>query len=117
MADQTSVVVPVRSAWLSRINQIAVGLFGLVLPIGAMTPFLPEPYKGYALTAVSVLGAFSIWYYKTFQTASVTPSAVANATTPTPNLTAAMSSAGIAETDQTAVLNAVSLAAATKKPQ
>lgn len=114
MADQTSVVVPVRSAWKSRINQIAIGVFGLALPIGALSPFLPDPYKGEALAAVSILGAFSVWYYKTFATASVTPSAVASATTPTPNLTDAMRSAGIPEVDQTAVLNEVSLAAAKK---
>lgn len=114
MADQTSVVVPVRSAWYSRINQIAVGLFGLVVPIGALTPFLPEPYKGYALTAVSVLGAFSIYYYRTFGTASVTPQALSSASTPTPNLTAAMNSAGISDDAQVDVQNALSLASAKK---
>lgn len=114
MADQTSVVVPVRSAWKSRINQIAIGVFGLALPIGALSPFLPDPYKGEALAAVSILGAFSVWYYKTFATASVTPSAVANSTTPTPNLTDAMRNVGIPETAQTDVLNELSAANARK---
>lgn len=107
MADP--VIVPVKSAWLSRVNQIAIGVFGLALPIGALAPILPPPYQAYALAAVSVLGAFGIWYYRTFQTASVTPTTAASAASATPTITQIMRNANVSADSQADVLNEIEL--------
>lgn len=101
MADP--VIVPVKSAWSSRVNQIAIAVFGLAVPLGTLTPFLPEPWKGYSLTVVSLLGAFGIWYYRTFQTGSVTPQSVSQAS----SAVSAMAAAGVSEHLQTETLNAL----------
>lgn len=115
MTVQTPVVVPVRSAWSSRINQIAVAVFGLAVPLGTLTPFLPEPWKSRALAAVSILGALGIWYYRTFATASVTPSAAASDSTPTPTLTQVMRAGGSSEEKITDALNAAQLSSTSQK--
>lgn len=99
------VVVPIRSAWSSRINQIAVGLFGLAVPITALTPILPDKYKPVAIAAASFLGAVSIWYYKTFGTASVTASSVAQNASAN-SLETVLRTAGVSETQITDSLNA-----------
>lgn len=111
-ANSAPVVVSVRPAWKSRINQIAVAVFGLAVPIGSLTPFLPQPYKGYSIAAVSILGAFGLWYYRTFQTSSVTPSSVASITTRTPALSDVMRAAGSSETSISDALNTESAAEA-----
>src|SRR6185312_14750515 len=110
MADTTQqhVVVPVVAAWKSRINQIAVAVFGLAVPIGSLTPFLPQPYKGYEVAAVSILGAFSLWYYRTFQTSSVTPSSVPTSTQTYNTIVTAARNAGLSEEKITDLLNSAS---------
>lgn len=109
MAEPTQhVAVPVVAAWKSRINQIAVAVFGLAVPIGALTPFLPEPWKSRSLAAVSILGALAVYWYRTFQTASVTPSSVPTLAPTVTTLAAVAKNAGLSEEQQTELLNMAS---------
>lgn len=109
MAASTSVVVPVRSAWASRINQIAVAVFGLAVPIGALAPILPDKWKPYAVAAASFIGGVGIVYYRTFGTASVTPSSVANPALSTPTIGQIMERANVPLDAKADILNQIEL--------
>lgn len=107
MASNPQVVVPVKSAWSSRINWIAA-ITGAGSLITAFLPFIPQEYQGKAVAAVALLGAVGVWYQRTFQTTSVTPSSVP---TPTPNFTTVVTAArnaGLSEEKITDLLNSAS---------
>jgi len=109
MSASTSVVVPVRSAWASRINQIAVAVFGLAVPIGALAPILPDKWKPYVVAATSFLGGVGVVYYRTFGTASITPQSVANPSTSTPTIGQIMQRANVSQDAKADILNQIEL--------
>ncbi len=85
MSEPTSAIVPVKSAFWSRINWAAlISLVAGVLSIWGIA-FPPEAQEAilklvYAISnAITVLGPFAIVIFRTFFTKSVTPSAVSDA--------------------------------------
>lgn len=75
-----TVVVPVKSAWSSKINWIASVSALLVSAnelLNQLAPFAPPQYAHDITIAIAVVGAISTVIAKTFYTTSVTPSAAA----------------------------------------
>lgn len=98
------VIVATKSAWKSKVNWIAA-LTGLGVVITQLMPFIPAEYQGKATAAVALIGAIGVWYAKTFQTDTVTPSSVTTAL----SAVDAMRSAGVGENQITDALNASQL--------
>ena len=72
----TAVAVPIASAWQSKINWTQ--LAGVA--ISAATAFsgvLPEQYAVPAALAIQTAQSLLTWYFKTFQTTTITPSSAA----------------------------------------
>lgn len=65
--------VAVKSAWYSKVNWIAAAT-GLSAAIAEFTPLFPDPLAGKISATCAFVGAIAIWYTKTFQTTTITPS-------------------------------------------
>lgn len=72
-----SVTVPVESAWWSKINWTqAVGLLSTVLTVTAGHGLDPATQVS-IVAGIQGVQSLVTWYFKTFQTTTVTPSSAA----------------------------------------
>ena len=69
-------VVPVKSAWASKINITAIVSALLALAVGVGLE-IPEPVKVQILTITGVVGPIIVGILRTWFTASVTPTVAA----------------------------------------
>jgi hypothetical protein len=70
------VAIPVASAWESKINwtqAVGLAISGLTMFTGA----LPPQYAVLGGLAVQTLQGLATWYFRTYQTATITPSSAA----------------------------------------
>lgn len=76
-ADKTIAVVPVTSAWTSKIN--LTQLFGILFTIGALFGIdVPPEIRAYIISGIVAIMAVVTWFFRTFITRSVTKSSLKN---------------------------------------
>lgn len=75
---QPQVVVPVASAWLSKINWTqAIGTGVNVLTWLSTSGVIPPQYQVPVAIGIQAVTSLTTWYLKTFSTTTVTPSSAA----------------------------------------
>jgi hypothetical protein len=73
----TSAIVPIKTAWLSKINWVAVGSAVMALAV-AFGVNISDADKTAILTAIPVIAGTITWILRTWFNGTVSPASLAN---------------------------------------